>query len=265
MSDVSKLSTEKYWSDHWENRPLPVEFDINNNSIYNENFLQVHQYYQSIFISSSGKKIIEVGCGDSVYLPYFHKAFGLEITGIDYTDIGCKRAEQILSNAGVKGTIIKADLFDLPENLLHQFDFVYSGGVIEHFEDTSHAIAQLKKLLKPGGYIITSIPNITGFNFFVLKYLNREVYDIHKIFSRQDFVQFHTSNGLVFQSLYFLPISFYIVTDGKTGISKLLIIFFNKLFFIIGKIFSSIINLSKKKTNIPYLQSGLILCVKSPQ
>lgn len=263
MNNVSKLSTEKYWSDHWENRPLPVEFDINDKSVSNENFLQVHQYYQSIFISSSGKKIIEVGCGDSVYLPYFHKAFGLEVTGIDYTDIGCKRAEQILSNAGVKGTIIKADLFDLPENLLHQFDFVYSGGVIEHFEDTSHAIAQLKKLLKPGGYIITSLPNITGFNFFVLKYLNREVYDIHKIFTQQEFIHFHTQNDLIFQSIFYYPISFYIVTDGKKGISKFIILLFNKLFYIVGNFFSYLTNLSKKKIIFPYLQSGYILCVKS--
>jgi len=39
------------------------------------------------------------------------------------------------------------------------YDFIYCGGVIEHYEDTTDFLLKLKSLLKPNGTMVLGIPN----------------------------------------------------------------------------------------------------------
>ena len=39
------------------------------------------------------------------------------------------------------------------------FDAVYSMGTIEHFDETEHAVAEIARVLKPGGCAIVGVPN----------------------------------------------------------------------------------------------------------
>jgi len=84
--------------------------------------------------------------------PYFAKEFGFKVYGIDYSEIGCKQAREVLSNTGVEGNVICAIFFSPPENLIDAFDVVVSFGVVEHFEDTA-GIAAFSRFLKPNGIL----------------------------------------------------------------------------------------------------------------
>lgn len=44
------------------------------------------------------------------------------------------------------------------------FDLIYSGGVLEHFENARIALHEYLRLLRPGGVIIVSVPNLVGVN-----------------------------------------------------------------------------------------------------
>ena len=46
-------------------------------------------------------------------LTYFHRRFGYAVSGCDYSDRGCALARHALDSAGIAGTIIHRDLFDL--------------------------------------------------------------------------------------------------------------------------------------------------------
>jgi SAM-dependent methyltransferase len=111
---------------------------------------------------SQPDSILEVGCGNSSWLPYLGKRTGASVSGLDYSASGCKLAEANLAAEQVEGTIYHGDLFSPPENLIGQFDFVYSLGVVEHFSDTDGVIMALKRFVRPGGWLLTEIPNLKG-------------------------------------------------------------------------------------------------------
>jgi len=51
------------------------------------------------------------------------------------------------------------DFFEFCKDTNASYDFIYCGGVIEHYTDTKGFLLKLKSLLKPGGKILLGIPN----------------------------------------------------------------------------------------------------------
>jgi SAM-dependent methyltransferase len=89
--------------------------------------------------------------------------------------------------------------------LLKAFDVVVSFGVLEHFKDTTACISAFSKFLKPGGLLITNIPNLCGLNGLIQKMINRPIFDIHVPLNRNALMQAHRINGLrVISCDYFL-------------------------------------------------------------
>jgi SAM-dependent methyltransferase len=166
-----------------------------------------HEYFRRAFTGtdSRGQTLLEVGAGRSRWLPYFAREFGFEVTGIDYSAAACEQGAAILRQAGVNGSVIEADLFDPPASLLESFDVVVSFGLIEHFEDTSACVASLARFLKPGGLIISSIPNLSGTIGWMQKRICRDVYDVHVPLDRNTLRGAHERAGLLVLSCdYFL-------------------------------------------------------------
>lgn len=199
-----------YWDKAWGTYDMPKEVNPRHRGLPNHINRRFHEYFCRIFsgVNTQGKKILEIGCARSVWLPYFSKEFGFNVTGIDYSEIGCKQAMQILESARVNGKIVCADFFSPPRSMLEVFDVVVSFGVLEHFKDTAACISAFSKFLKPGGLLITSIPNLCGLNGLIQKMINRSIFDIHVPLSRNALMQAHQINGLrVISCDYFLFIN----------------------------------------------------------
>jgi 2-polyprenyl-3-methyl-5-hydroxy-6-metoxy-1,4-benzoquinol methylase len=138
----------------------------------------------------------------------------LDVYGIDYTEIGCEQTKAILKRDNVQGEIILADIFNPPHELLGAFDYVCSFGVAEHFDDTTSALNAFSKFLKPGGILITSIPNMAGIIGLLQKWMYKEVYDVHKIMSKDQLAsQFDSQHLQLLTCNYFLPVSFGLTLD----------------------------------------------------
>ena len=198
---------KQYWDKTWGTYDIPKEVNPRHGGLPNYVNRRFHEYFCQIFsnMNTQGKKVLEIGCARSVWLPYFAKEFGFKVYGIDYSEIGCQQAIQILSNEEVKGEIVCADLFSPPESMLKAFDVVVSFGVLEHFKDTAACIVAFSKFLKPGGLLITSIPNLSGLNGLIQKMINRPIFDIHVSLNRNALMQAHRLNGLrVISCDYFL-------------------------------------------------------------
>jgi 2-polyprenyl-3-methyl-5-hydroxy-6-metoxy-1,4-benzoquinol methylase len=207
--DLDKAG-KKYWDHIWitaekSNTINPAEVGLND-YVYR----RFHEYFRRIFSNSDTKEktLLEIGCASSSWLPYFIKAFGFKVYGIDYSDIGCRQAKQALLSEGLEGEVICADLFSPPESMIGAFDIVVSFGVVEHYQDTAGCVEGFSKFLKPGGMLITNTPNLVGLMGMIQKYLNRDVYNIHVPLSPKDLGDAHRRNRLqVISCDYFLVVN----------------------------------------------------------
>jgi len=175
-------------------------------------------------------RLLEIGCAKSAWLPYFAKEFGFEVCGLDYSPVGCEMARKVLQANGVEADVVQADLFSPPVNMLGTFDVVISIGVVEHFDDTASCLSAVSSFLKPGGMLITNIPNMVGWIGSIQRLVNRPVYDIHQLIDPVRLREAHESAGLdVLECDYFLCTSFGV--NNLNGISMSTAVgFFKKIF-----------------------------------
>jgi SAM-dependent methyltransferase len=218
---VEDRAGKQFWDDLWNGAELPSAADPSRAGLSNLFIRRIDTWYRDFFApkTTRGQLFLEVGCGSSIWLPYFAKRFGFEVFGIDYSEEGCRKEESILARAGVQGQVICADFFDPPKELLGKFDYVYSGGVAEHFWPTSKCIQAFSRFLQPGGIMITSIPNLAGVVGILQKWADQSVYDIHVPLDTVALRSAHEAAELtVLSSDYFLSSGFGLINVAeRTG------------------------------------------------
>lgn len=192
-----------------------------------------HALFAKVFSTLALRKgtLIEVGCGGSKYLPYFGNEFNLAVSGIDYSVNGCALAEKNLAWANVKGDIYYGDIFSPPNQLKGSFDIAVSFGLVEHFSDTENPIAHITNLLKPGGLIITTVPNMAGIAGLAQKLICRSVYDAHIALTKDGLMAAHVKSGLmIIETGYLEFINFGVVNvgAGSAGLQRTLKILLHK-------------------------------------
>jgi SAM-dependent methyltransferase len=161
-------------------------------------------------------RLIELGCGNSQWLPYFASR-GFDVWGIDYTESGCACAREILRQAQLRtDQIVCADLFAPPPSMLSVFDVAISIGLAEHFEDTTGWVQASVSFLKPGGIIITMVPNLCGLIGFLQKRLERSIYDKHVPLDLGKLILAHQCAGLeLMQASYLCTFNFDTLNLGE--------------------------------------------------
>lgn len=97
----------------------------------------------------SGKRVLEIGVGLGTDFVQFVRA-GAEATGLDLTDAAVEAVRARLAQEGLQAEVLVADAEALPF-ADGAFDLVYSYGVLHHTPDTAGAIAEVRRVLKPGG------------------------------------------------------------------------------------------------------------------
>lgn len=177
---MKEKADREYWNSQWKERALPRPVQIERGIFKIPTNRYVHEYFKRLLgLRCKGKKILEIGCGRSIWLPYFAKTWEMNVTGLDFSSAGCELAARIVAREGVEGSIVLADFLNPPPQLLGAFDYVFSFGVVEHFEPPSHALKAMKRFLRSGGRIITIVPNLTGAAGWVQQRLDRHIYDKH--------------------------------------------------------------------------------------
>ena len=109
-----------------------------------------------IDLTGSGKKVLDVGCNDG--------DLGEQLLKNRNDVYGCDIVKKNLKIAKKKG--LKVKFVDLEKNKLpyppNTFDIVILADVIEHVFDTDFLIHNCFKVLKPGGKIIVTTPNLAS-------------------------------------------------------------------------------------------------------
>jgi cyclopropane fatty-acyl-phospholipid synthase-like methyltransferase len=202
-----------FWNSLWASKGESRVVGSGPLTYYESQFSALFDRAFKVIGETPGKRLLEIGCGDSSWLPYFAKRWGLRISGLDYSEPGCARALALTAAAGIEADIVCANLFAPPEDMLGGFDAVVSMGVVEHFDDTAGTLRALGRLLKDDGVLVTTVPNLTGLNGGLVKWLNKAVYDIHVPLDVEALTAAHEIAGLtVVECDYLMSVNFGVVS-----------------------------------------------------
>ena len=112
-------------------------------------------------IPPAGGSCIELGCFPGKYLALLGK-LGYELNGVDLTPRVDTDLPTWLRGIGLRvGEFKRADIWEYKQS--KQFDLVCSFGLIEHFVEWQQLLRRHMTLVRPGGKLVISVPNFSGF------------------------------------------------------------------------------------------------------
>jgi ubiquinone/menaquinone biosynthesis C-methylase UbiE len=117
------------------------------------------------FDDFKNKRVLEIGTGMGTDALQFIRA-GADHTGIDLTHAGPELAREQCGLNGLSGkfTVGNAENMAFADN---SFDHVYSFGVIHHSPSTEAIVAEMHRVLKPGGTFTVMIYNRSSVNYYI--------------------------------------------------------------------------------------------------
>lgn len=223
--------------------------------------LELHRVFKKHLSALTGKKIIEMGCGSSIWLPYFYKEYNLEIAGIDYSDEGLETCSQILKRNGIEAQLFKKNIFELTDGLKRQYDVVFSLGFIEHFRDPIPVLKVFSEYLSSSGLIITWIPNTSGFVTRLSALMSKETKKMYCHLDLEELSNAHRSAGFSMLEGYytqFLDLSLVYLL----GLPKFWQRFFSRAFQLLSLFFLFLGNYLNLYIRFGFLSSGIVVVAK---
>ncbi len=108
-----------------------------------------------LVVKSMPKRVLDVGCADGEVTSYIKRVTGAEVYGIDISDV----AVELALKRGIPS--FQCDI--VTETIPFEddyFDVVRCGETIEHLYDPDFALKEIRRVLRQGGFLILSTPNL---------------------------------------------------------------------------------------------------------
>lgn len=109
-----------------------------------------------------GHKVIEVGCGNGVFLPRLAEAVGPggAVVGVDHAEAFVTQARQKMADAGL-GSLVQVQVGDacalaFPDGA---FDAAHCERVLMHLPDPTAALREMARVVRPGGRVVAVEPD----------------------------------------------------------------------------------------------------------
>jgi len=219
MKPSQRLTAEAFWNDLWSE----TADESSQRMGYHQRVL-TEILAQLVADARKGSTCLEVGCGNSRYLPWLATRHGLEVAGLDYSPQGCRTAQARLQQAGVSAPIYQRDVLDWNEDLQGRFDYVFSFGVVEHFDDPMLVLTAMRRLLKPTGRILTVLPNVSphSLNVQLFRLVGPRILAMHKLITLEQLRRFHEQAGFETVECRFAGMGISTMTDRKSLARRLL-------------------------------------------
>ena len=103
-------------------------------------------------LKQKNAKVLDIGCGRGLLLRAFQRN-GCDVTGTEFSDGACRFAREVLKLPVRVGLL--PDL-TFPDN---SFDVVVMWHVLEHVSDPRPMVAEVARILRPGGMFLVAVPD----------------------------------------------------------------------------------------------------------
>lgn len=127
-----------------------------------------------------GMKVLEIGYAPGKQLAYVAKILKANVSGIDYSESGVSFSRRLFNKSDINADLRCEDIFATTLERA-SFDFVYSVGLVEHFDDPSVIVRRHVELVKPGGTSLIVIPNYQGIYGRLQRYFDPDTLLIHNL------------------------------------------------------------------------------------
>lgn len=107
------------------------------------------------FIPESVQSVLEIGCGSGAFGALVKQRRGCRYTGVELMDCAAVQARSRLDEV-VVANIEQVSLPFPPRS----FDCLVCNDVLEHLVDPWKSLQTLTQFVRPGGYIVVSLPNV---------------------------------------------------------------------------------------------------------
>ncbi len=166
----------------------------------------------------AGQRVLEIGCGAGAAACLFASG-GARVTAIDITDQAVDLTRQAAEIVGLTIDVrrMDAERMDFADA---SFDFVYTWGVIHHSHNTEAVVAEIARVLRPGGRVLCMVYNrdslrywlkglywllmrgkvAQGYGFASVQRFYTDGY-YHRHFSKREFVRLFARNAMTLERL----------------------------------------------------------------
>jgi len=103
-------------------------------------------------LKQNNAKVLDVGCGRGLLLRAFQRK-GCDVTGTEFSPDACRFAREVLKLPVRVGLLPE---LNFPDN---SFDVVVMWHVLEHVSDPRPTLAEVSRILRPGGLFLVAVPN----------------------------------------------------------------------------------------------------------
>ena len=150
---LSWESLKHYYPDNYHAYISLVKDEKNRLRKFNRRYYQ-WKFRKNLERYQSSGKLLDVGCGTGLLLEEFERTKNWQTMGIEPNERAAKYASQQL---GIKVLHNQLTQVNLPPE---SFDVITFINVLEHLPDPIENLRTAYKLIKPGGWLIFSIPHV---------------------------------------------------------------------------------------------------------
>lgn len=102
-------------------------------------------------IARTPRRALEIGCADGGFLTRLQTQ-GWQVSGVEFSPDAAATAQQ-------RGLDVQLGTLESAELPANHFDAVFLWMVLEHLHDPQATLAEIRRILKPDGWLMFSVPN----------------------------------------------------------------------------------------------------------